>query len=154
MDTIAKRFWAKVRCGDGCWEWIGTRISSGYGQLSVCGRNVYAHRISYEIHFGSIPDGMFVLHSCDNPPCVNPGHLRAGNRHDNAMDAVERSGLMPPHVPGSKCGAAKLTEADVIEMRREFDGLRGTKAFLARKYGITKTNVACILAKKTWRHVV
>src|ERR1035437_8879652 len=67
---MEERFWAKVIKGNGCWLWIGARNRSGYGVFGVEYRNVLAHRMRYMLLVGPIPDGMFVLHHCDNPPCV------------------------------------------------------------------------------------
>jgi hypothetical protein len=75
---------------NGCWEWSRTRHSKGYGNASRNNKSIRAHRYAYEIWNGPIPDGMMVLHSCDNPPCCNPDHLRLGTAHDNMMDAIRR----------------------------------------------------------------
>jgi hypothetical protein len=75
---------------DTCIEWQHGRTSKGYGSLRSQGKTVYAHRVMYELVYGPIPDGAYVLHSCDNPPCVNPVHLRAGSAKDNVDDMVSR----------------------------------------------------------------
>ena len=92
QKTLSDRFWEKVEQGDGCWKWLGAK-SQGYGYLSVGGRSggpQRAHRISYELHFGPIPDGLFVRHKCDNPECTNPEHLEVGTHTDNMADLVAR----------------------------------------------------------------
>ena len=81
-----ERFWAKVEKTDWCWIWTGARSQFGYGNLTTNGKQENAHRVSWEIHFGPIPDGMRVLHACDNPPCVRPFHLFLGTQKDNNRD--------------------------------------------------------------------
>ncbi|MFE0541064.1 HNH endonuclease signature motif containing protein [Streptomyces sp. NPDC058891] len=81
-----------------CWEWTGSRIGKGYGNFRMKGQNFLIHRSSYEIHHGRVPAGLFVLHSCDNPPCANPEHLRAGSHGDNMRDRSERD----PHASSAK----------------------------------------------------
>lgn len=83
------RFWSRVDQGAGCWEWQALRVN-GYGYFNVGNWRLGAHRASWEIANGPIPDGLQVRHDCDNPPCVRPDHLRLGTALENAQDAVER----------------------------------------------------------------
>ena len=85
-----KRFWMQVHKSSGCWVWVGNRIPQGYGTIGVGGKPVRAHRYSWELHNGPIPDGLFVLHRCDNPPCVRPDHLFLGTALDNSRDCVDK----------------------------------------------------------------
>jgi hypothetical protein len=78
----------------GCWEWQRYRLS-GYGRITVDGRMQNAHRVSYELFIGRIPEGLVVCHHCDNPPCVNPEHLFVGTWQDNTRDAVAKGRLNP-----------------------------------------------------------
>lgn len=79
-------------CQDtGCWLWDGSKYPNGYGWIKVFGRPVSAHRFSYELHNGPIPEGMEILHSCDTKNCVNPDHLRAGTHEENMAEAASRS---------------------------------------------------------------
>lgn len=89
-DSVIARFWAKVEKGDGCWEWNAARNRGGYGQLQIGRRPYVAHRVSWTIANGPIPDGLIVRHTCDNPPCVRPDHLETGTLKDNAQDTVLR----------------------------------------------------------------
>lgn len=91
MTSLGERFWSKVDCGDGCWEWTAARHRSGYGvfQLGV-GRQISAHRQAWVLARGAIPEGLWVLHHCDNRGCVRPEHLYVGTPGDNARDREER----------------------------------------------------------------
>jgi hypothetical protein len=97
---LAERFWAKVDVAgpEDCWVWTAALGSTGYGHLGGNRRRAQpdykAHRLSWELHHGPIPEGLSVLHRCDNPPCVNPAHLFLGTQRDNVIDAVQK-GRMP-----------------------------------------------------------
>ncbi len=136
-------FWAKVEKRDGpngCWVWTGAR-SHGYGTLGARGK---AHRHSYELANGPIPAGLDILHSCDNPPCVNPAHLRAGTAKDNARDAKERGRLVIP--VGEHNGKSKLTRDAVIEIRNT----PATAREMAEKFNVAVVTVHGIRAGHTW----
>lgn len=91
-QLVGRRFWAKVEKGPGCWLWTGAKNSRGYGQTAsgLKGKSKLAHRASYEHFYGPIPDGLYVLHRCDVPHCVNPQHLFVGTAADNMQDAVRK----------------------------------------------------------------
>ena len=87
-EVNADRFWPKIDRSGGpsaCWPWIGARNRRGYGRISVGGKNQLAHRVAYSLVVGT-PEGTMILHSCDNPPCCNPAHLRSGTAGDNTDD--------------------------------------------------------------------
>jgi hypothetical protein len=109
---LGERFWLKVRKGEGCWEWQGARLPHGYGHLSVPDRgHVNAHRIAWELTNGEIPDGLWVLHHCDNPPCVRPDHLFLGTAQDNVDDSIRK---------GRRSGGASAHAALVQQLLDEW----------------------------------
>jgi hypothetical protein len=104
------RFWAQVerRDPDECWPWQGRRMPHGYGTLHHPGRRTsYAHRVAWEFTNGAIPDGLIVMHTCDNPPCANPRHLRVGTMRDNMQDREAKGrgrwGSNPPGIYHGVC---------------------------------------------------
>jgi hypothetical protein len=102
-NTVEKRFFSKVEKTDSCWLWKGHK-TLGYGKISMGRGNLqWAHRISYIIHKGEIPEKMLIMHTCDNPPCVNPEHLEIGTYSINLKDAYKR-GLHKPRRPSNECG--------------------------------------------------
>ena len=97
FEEFAERFWARVSKTDNCWEWTGSK-SRGYGSFSM-GREYgtkRSHRMSYEMAYGPIPEGLFVCHHCDNPGCVRPDHLFVGTHADNMLDAIKKGRLTHP----------------------------------------------------------
>lgn len=134
-----------------CWLWLGFRNRGDYGQFGIANRTVRAHRYSYEVHVGPIPRGLHVLHRCDTPSCVNPAHLFLGTQLDNVCDMTAK-GRRVDHI-GVKHGMAKLTEAQVIEIRRRRK-VEGTKyRDLANEYGVCLRTMAMLLKGLTWRHI-
>jgi hypothetical protein len=131
----------------GCWEWIGGHNLQGYGQLKIKGIMQRAHRVAWMLRYGPIPDGLFVLHRCDNPPCCNPDHLFLGTQADNIAD--RRTKGRAPDLRGSRNAAAKLSEADVLVIRQRLaDGVR--QMDIAAEFGITQSNVSLIARGITW----
>lgn len=90
--TIEQRFWSKVIIKGffDCWEWQSALRGIGYGYLTINKKHISAHRLSYEMTYGKIPDNLYVLHNCDNPKCVNPYHLRLGTPQDNMDDKLKK----------------------------------------------------------------
>lgn len=100
---IAERFWPKVDKSGECWVWTASRDRTGYGKFGRGGGKrgwTKASRVSWEIHFGPVPDGLWVLHRCDNPPCVRPDHLFLGTCGDNNRDTASKGRAWPQKNPG------------------------------------------------------
>jgi len=150
IRPVADRLWSRVdkHCAGGCWEWQGTKQVSGHGTMGVAKRNVLTHRLAYELTYGPIPAGKIVRHACDNPPCCNPSHLLLGVRADNSRDMVERE----RQERGARHHNAKLTEADIFEIRR----LASAGCFyrdIAARFHIHQDYVYQIARRKVWRHI-
>lgn len=140
-------FWSKVvRKEDACWEWRGSRDSSGYATLGK--HKEPAHRLSYRLHCGDIPRGMVVCHRCDNPPCTNPDHLFLGTPAENSADMVRKGRSNR----GERNGHARLTEADVLTIRAErSEGW--TLQAIATTHGLSIPGVHDIVTRRRWAHV-
>lgn len=149
---------------DECWEWKRGCFDSGYGTFTYCGVQRGAHRVSYFLHYKTDPGDLYVLHRCDNPPCVNPHHLFLGTPHDNMQDALSKgrrkigdrhySRTNPERlVRGTKHHSAKLNEQDVIAIRQEWESKTSTSYQLAKKHGVSQAAIHNIVTYKVWRHV-
>lgn len=160
----SERFWEKaVKVEHGCWEWAGCRNMDrgGYGIFVVCGRNVRAHRYAYRLSYGDIPEGLCVLHTCDNPACVRPDHLFLGTHADNAADRKRkrRSAMGDSHGTrlysesvrqGTGSKRTHLTRDEVLEIRCLYDEGKSTQAEIARKFGLSRSTVCLIVHRKRW----
>jgi hypothetical protein len=135
---------------NGCWEWNGARTPKGYGYVSGAEKSFIASRLSWEYHFGPIPDGLFALHSCDNPPCVNPNHLFLGTKGDNNRDMVAKGRNRV--LAGEDHPLAVLSVGDVRLIRAAPDVPRLT-IILGEKYGVNPTTIGAIRSGKNWCHV-
>ncbi len=142
----------------GCWNWNGATKRYGYGYLTVGSRTdgsrrtKTAHRASYEHHIGPIPDGLWVLHKCDNPRCINPDHLYIGDRARNVLDMVERGRRASD--TGESNNNSKIREEDVIAIRKERAEKGSSYRSLAKKYGLAShKSVMQICAGTLWPHV-
>lgn len=143
LRPIEERFWKKVspEPNTGCWLWTGATQRNGYGVIKMdypSKRNVAAHRFSWALVNGAIPDGMVVCHKCDNPPCVNPDHLYAGTLKDNARDMVERG--------RARYGMKITFPYDLVELvRAEYAAGGISTTQLSKKHGISVAHVGRIV---------
>lgn len=145
---------------NGCWLWhkATSKRDGGYGKM--CGgsrsdgtrRTVSAHRTSYEAFCGPIPDGLWVLHTCDVPGCVNPEHLYIGDRVQNTKDMMDRGRLN--HFVGEKSPTSKMSESTVAAMRNERTTVGTSYRSLAKKFGLKCHTTAMAICKgNTWSHI-
>lgn len=145
--TIEMRFWAFVEKGGNCWVWTGQVNDAGYGILKIKGRRTRSHRVSFFIHSGVWPK-LPILHSCDNPRCVNPDHLREGTLQENVVDMVQRN----RQAAGERHGMAKLSDTDVITIRRCL--LNGElQVDIAKRYNVSRDTIYRMKTGKTWKHI-
>jgi len=147
------RFWSKVDKSGDCWEWTAYKNKGGYGCVCVDGKQQKAHRVSYILHHGSIPNGLHVLHRCDNPKCVNPKHLFLGTHADNMADKARKGRARIPGKKGTDNGTSKLMDADIINIRAIYKHTRATQSKLADIYSVSQTIISDIVNLKSWRHV-
>lgn len=139
-----KRLLARIDYKSGCWLWRGAKNSGGYGWIKIDRRMISAHRFSWTVYKGQIPNGICVCHVCDNRHCVNPDHLFLGTHQDNSNDMKQKGRSLA----GERNPAAKLTLGDV-EAIRACDGLSQVK--LAEFFGVNYRTVSAILNNKIWR---
>jgi hypothetical protein len=161
MKTLEERFWSYVdkKSDEECWEWKGSLDRNGYGEI-YCKATAHfrAHKISWMIHSGSsVPKGICVLHKCDNPKCVNPNHLYLGTQKDNAKDREERGRgnrrflygeEHPQH--GTNHRSNKLSENDVLEIRRLWKTGEYTLRELGEKFGVSNGLINNINHRRKW----
>lgn len=151
--VLRQRFDEKwKRCAQtGCWLWTASTAGKGYGQLRVPGtrRNVYAHRFSYELFKGPVPRGMHLLHSCDNPRCVNPDHLSIGTCKDNLQDmkSKDRSTF------GERNKRATLTTEQVEAIKILLSSSAMSQAAIARQFGVHQMEISRIKRGERWARV-
>ncbi len=178
-ESDKSRFWEKVDKSGKCWIWNAARFHNGYGTFSLHTKTTLAHRVSFLIANGSIPNGMCVLHKCDVKNCVRPSHLFIGTMADNMRDRDmkgrqakgDRNGLRlhpesrpyglrnghytkPECTPrGVNAGNAKLTDEKVEALRLEYRAGGISQDKLAAKYGICQSVTSGIILRQRWKHV-
>lgn len=150
--TDQERFWSKVDKSGECWEWTASKDGSGYGKMLYRGALVRASRLAWMFTFGEIPEDLFVCHHCDNPGCVNPEHLFLGTQKDNMLDMVAKDRQRKIGQLGEHNGRAKLTEADVREIRIRYEEGQSIPV-LALDFGVSIGAIHRALIGKHWRTV-
>lgn len=153
---LSEQFFRHVdkNTANGCWFWTGVKNTAGYGGLQVNGKRALAHRISYIIHHGAIPEadgfhGNVVCHRCDNPSCVNPEHLFLGSQYANMADRDAKGRRVAP--AGESHGMVQLNERDVLSIR-DLAG-RYSQKELAKMFSISNSMVSLIVNRKNWTHI-
>ncbi len=147
------RFWKYVDTGkdDDCWEWSGGRGSNQYGRMSYQCKSMSMHRFSWMIHNGSIPNGMLILHHCDNPPCVNPKHLFMGTQQDNMDDMINKGRAIAPK--GEVQGHSKLNADQVRAIRQLYATGKYLQRELGEMYGVHGHHIGSIVRREWWKHI-
>jgi len=142
---MEKKFWSKVEKTDECWLWNGVKNRGGYGILNYEGKSTLAHRFSFLLHGGIIPENHVVRHKCRNRNCVNPDHLETGTYTENNRDKVRDGTNIGAR--GTKNNGNKLTEAQVLEIRAR---VNETQIKLAKEFNVTQTTISYIISRKLW----
>ena len=142
------RLWNRTDRSNGCWIWLGAKVTDGYGEIMVNGKQIRTHRLAWELTNGSIPKGMCVCHRCDNPSCINPKHLFLGTNNDNIQDRIKKGRRGGPK-GGENYISSKLKSFQIKEIRM----LKGemSERKIAEEYHIGKSQVHRIVSKQCWK---
>ena len=141
-----KRFWDKVKIGSRteCWEWTAAKFTKGYGAFGIRGKSERAHRVAWMLANQKPIGKYFILHSCDNPKCVNPAHLRRGTHRDNEKDKVNRG-----RQAGERNSNARLTREDVLQLRYIYKS-GWSSADLANLVGMNTSHISKVVNNYYW----
>lgn len=151
-STPVDRFLEKVKQTEGCWIWSGSKNKKNYGTFFLDGRAQKAHRVSYSLFVGPIADDLFILHRCDNPPCVNPAHLSTGTPQDNMDDMVSKGRSCIRR--GEDNPFAKLSVAEVKTARHLYFAEARTCVEIGKFFSVSNTCIKDIVKDRTWRRHV
>lgn len=147
---VNTRFWEKVdvRSENECWNWTGSVDGGNYGEFMISTHNrEKAHRYSWRLVHGDIPDKLYICHHCDNPLCVNPSHLFLGTSYDNTHDKLNKN--RHKRLRGKLNGMCKLQEQDIIDIREKHNNGVSYKK-LGAEYGISMTQIGRIIKRESW----
>jgi len=152
-NSLSERFWKNVNIKEDseCWEWLKSTNKQGYGHLNINNKLCRANRIAYKISYGIIPSGLCVLHTCDNPLCVNPNHLWLGTHNDNMRDKVLKGRCS--HLKEELNPNSKLTKIDVLTIRNLYDMNGYTQYKLAELYNVTRSCIKHVVNKDVWKNI-
>lgn len=137
---------------NGCWNWVGPRTRTGYGYVFTELRTHLVHRVAWKLWVGPIPDGLCILHRCDNPSCFNLDHLFLGTNAENSRDMVMKGRARnggTEHNRGALNPRARLTEDQVVSIRNDVRPARE----IATEYGIAVSYVGKIRSRECWKHI-
>lgn len=156
--NLQERFESKIMPEpmSGCWLWTGCLLgknNNGYGYFSINNKPRVAHRVSYQIYIGEIPDGLLVCHTCDQRSCVNPQHLFLGTYADNANDMISKGRNTKIRARGESASNSKLTNTEVLKIR-ELHGSGVKVRDISNMFSVTKENINAIIRGKTWKHLL
>lgn len=149
LKTLKERFEPKYEVAStGCWNWTACRQSDGYGMISVGKTMLLAHRMSYLLYKGALGDKQ-VLHTCDNPTCVNPEHLFLGTHKENMRDKEDKGRGNRTPVKGEAHGRSILTEQQVLSIRED----TRVQSMISKEYHVSQSQISRIKLRKKWGHL-
>lgn len=149
-EDMKLKLHGKIQNANGCWEWKGFRLKTGYGKFSYKRKSYLAHRISWYLFNGPIPDYLCVCHKCDNPPCINPEHLFLGTQVDNIQDMIKKNRR---DFKGENAPYRKLSSNQVLKIRELIqNGVKQKE--ICRIFDITQGHVASIKYRRCWKELI
>lgn len=155
IDDFESHFFSFVDKSGECWLWTGGKTASfesrqpSYGAVKFNGKTCKAHRVSWELKYGKIPDGLFICHKCDVPLCVNPDHFFLGTHQENMKDRDEKGRCVS--LPGEENGFSKLKNENILYIRENYEKGMGEK--LAKEFKVNASTILRIAKGERWKHI-
>lgn len=146
-EAFEKRFWSKVDKSGECWLWTASKNKGGYGQTYWKGKVMRSHRVAYELTHGPVPEGMDVGLLCENHACTRPVHLFLRSKDEKITTMLTKRGR------GEQARHARLTEEQVLDIRRQYSLGNVSLTTLAEAFGVTAGNIHAIVNRKSWTHL-